>query len=69
MRHELRGSEVPGFRGSGLEEALAIVFDDVHLAFDEKVILDGVSFTLPRGRMCSGPTRAPSSSTATASIG
>jgi phospholipid/cholesterol/gamma-HCH transport system ATP-binding protein len=51
MRHELRGSEVPGFRGSGLEEALAIVFDDVHLAFDEKVILDGVSFTLPRGRM------------------
>ncbi len=29
----------------------AIVFDDVFLAFDDKVILDGVSFTLPRGQM------------------
>jgi phospholipid/cholesterol/gamma-HCH transport system ATP-binding protein len=29
----------------------AIVFEDVHLAFDDKVILDGVSFTLARGRM------------------
>jgi phospholipid/cholesterol/gamma-HCH transport system ATP-binding protein len=26
-----------------------IVFDDVHLAFDEKVVLDGISFRLPRG--------------------
>jgi phospholipid/cholesterol/gamma-HCH transport system ATP-binding protein len=29
----------------------AIVFDDVYLAFDDKVILDGVSFTLPRAEM------------------
>jgi phospholipid/cholesterol/gamma-HCH transport system ATP-binding protein len=29
----------------------AIVFEDVSLAFDDKVILDGVSFTLPRGEM------------------
>src|SRR5689334_7046290 len=29
----------------------AIVFDNVSLAFDEKVILDGVSFTLGRGHM------------------
>jgi phospholipid/cholesterol/gamma-HCH transport system ATP-binding protein len=27
-----------------------IVFDDVHLAFDSKVVLDGVSFELSRGR-------------------
>jgi phospholipid/cholesterol/gamma-HCH transport system ATP-binding protein len=26
-----------------------VVFEDVHLAFDEKVILDGVSFTVRRG--------------------
>ena len=37
-----------------LEEALAhggpiVVFDDVHLAFDEKVILRGISFTLKTG--------------------
>ena len=37
-----------------LEEALAhggpiVVFDDVTLAFDEKVILDGISFTLRTG--------------------
>ena len=37
-----------------LDEALAhggpiIVFDDVHLAFDEKVILKGISFTLKTG--------------------
>src|ERR671912_363344 len=29
----------------------AIVFDNVFLAFDDKVILDGVSFTLPRAEM------------------
>jgi phospholipid/cholesterol/gamma-HCH transport system ATP-binding protein len=29
----------------------AIAFEDVSLAFDDKVILDGVSFTLPRGEM------------------
>jgi phospholipid/cholesterol/gamma-HCH transport system ATP-binding protein len=37
-----------------LNEALGpggpiVVFDDVHLAFDEKVILDGISFTLKTG--------------------
>jgi phospholipid/cholesterol/gamma-HCH transport system ATP-binding protein len=32
-------------------EASAIVFDGVSLAFDDKVILDGVSFSLPAGRM------------------
>jgi phospholipid/cholesterol/gamma-HCH transport system ATP-binding protein len=31
--------------------ASAIVFEDVSLAFDDKVILDGVSFSLPEGRM------------------
>src|SRR5215471_11745584 len=38
-----------------LEEALGpgspiVVFDNVHLAFDEKVILRGVSFTLIKGQ-------------------
>ena len=32
-------------------DAPAIVFDDVSLAFDDKVILDRVSFTLPKGEM------------------
>ncbi len=27
----------------------AIIFDDVHLAFEENLVLDGVSFELPRG--------------------
>jgi phospholipid/cholesterol/gamma-HCH transport system ATP-binding protein len=41
-------------RSALLEEALAhggpiVVFDDVTLAFDEKVILDGISFTLRTG--------------------
>jgi phospholipid/cholesterol/gamma-HCH transport system ATP-binding protein len=44
----------PAQRPALLEEALAhggpiIVFDDVHLAFDEKVILKGISFTLQTG--------------------
>jgi phospholipid/cholesterol/gamma-HCH transport system ATP-binding protein len=30
-------------------EAPVIVFEDVHLAFDDKVVLDGVSFSLFRG--------------------
>jgi phospholipid/cholesterol/gamma-HCH transport system ATP-binding protein len=33
------------------DEAPVIVFDDVHLAFDDNVILDGVSFTLMPGRL------------------
>jgi phospholipid/cholesterol/gamma-HCH transport system ATP-binding protein len=61
----MRSSERPIANGGGArysveeapvtkEEALAfggpiIVFDDVHLAFDEKVILRGVSFTLQTG--------------------
>src|SRR5580704_3612742 len=32
-------------------DAPAVVFEAVSLAFDDKVILDQVSFTLPRGRM------------------
>ncbi len=32
-------------------DAAAIAFDDVSLAFDDKVILDRVSFTLPVGKM------------------
>jgi phospholipid/cholesterol/gamma-HCH transport system ATP-binding protein len=36
--------------GERVTEA-AIEFQDVHLAFDDKVILDGVSFAVPRGRM------------------
>ena len=44
----------PASRPELLDEALGpggpiIVFDDVHLAFDEKVILDDVSFTLKTG--------------------
>ena len=44
----------PEPRPALLDEALAhggpiIVFDDVHLAFDEKVILRGVSFTVQTG--------------------
>ena len=44
----------PEPRSALLDEALAhggpiIVFDDVHLAFDEKVILRGVSFTVQTG--------------------
>jgi phospholipid/cholesterol/gamma-HCH transport system ATP-binding protein len=34
-----------------MESAAAIVFDHVSLAFDDKVILTDVSFTLPKGRM------------------
>lgn len=34
-----------------MESEPAIVFDNVSLAFDDKVVLDGVSFTLPRGQM------------------
>lgn len=46
--------EHPAPRSPLLDEALAhggpiIVFDDVHLAFDEKVILRGVSFTVQTG--------------------
>src|SRR5688572_28067707 len=33
------------------EETPMVVFDDVSLAFDEKVILNGVSFTLRPGQM------------------
>jgi phospholipid/cholesterol/gamma-HCH transport system ATP-binding protein len=33
------------------DQPAAIVFDDVSLAFDDKVILDGVSFSLPAGHM------------------
>lgn len=33
---------------TAIDEAV-IVFEDVHLAFDDKVILDGVSFTVRRG--------------------
>src|ERR1051326_3776969 len=32
-------------------DSAAVVFDNVSLAFDDKVILDGVSFELPAGRM------------------
>jgi phospholipid/cholesterol/gamma-HCH transport system ATP-binding protein len=32
-----------------VESETVVVFDDVHLAFDETVILNGVSFTLDRG--------------------
>jgi len=44
----------PVARPELLSEALGpggpiIVFDDVHLSFDEKVILDGISFTLKTG--------------------
>jgi len=47
-----RAQPVP--RPELLDEALGpggpiVVFDDVHLAFDEKVILDGISFTLKTG--------------------
>ena len=47
-----RAQPVP--RSPLLDEALGpggpiVVFDDVHLAFDEKVILDGISFTLKTG--------------------
>ena len=46
--------KLPKLRPPLLDEALAhggpiIVFDDVHLAFDEKVILKNVSFTLRTG--------------------
>ena len=45
---------LPASRPELLNEALGpggpiIVFDDVHLSFDEKVILNGVSFTLKTG--------------------
>jgi phospholipid/cholesterol/gamma-HCH transport system ATP-binding protein len=45
---------LPASRPELLNEALGpggpiIVFDDVHLSFDEKIILNGVSFTLKTG--------------------
>jgi phospholipid/cholesterol/gamma-HCH transport system ATP-binding protein len=38
-------------RSPSADATAAIAFEDVYLAFDDKVILDGVSFTLPRGEM------------------
>ncbi len=38
----------PGARGDDRHKA--IIFDNVGLAFDENVVLDGVSFELPRGQ-------------------
>ena len=40
-----------GRQTTSMADTPAIVFEDVHLAFDDKVILDEVSFTLARGRM------------------
>jgi len=42
------GSEQVGAAVAERDDAV-VVFDNVHLAFDEKVILNGVSFTLDRG--------------------
>ena len=46
--------EVHAQKGTAVVPAMdraAIVFQDVTLAFDDKVILDRVSFTLPRGQL------------------
>jgi phospholipid/cholesterol/gamma-HCH transport system ATP-binding protein len=34
-----------------VEDAPAVVFEGVSLAFDDQVVLDGVSFVVPKGRM------------------
>jgi len=36
---------------SETDDAPAVVFDNVSLAFDDHVVLDGVSFTVPKGSM------------------
>lgn len=41
-------AETPSLRSPGHEKDV-IVFDDVHIAFDEHVVLNGISFRLPRG--------------------
>ena len=39
------------------QDTPAVVFDEVSLAFDDQVVLDKVSFIVPKGRMttCSAP--------------
>lgn len=48
-----RGLHLPRVSPAGTSAAAdgdaVVVFDNVHLAFDDKVVLDGVSFTLGRG--------------------
>ena len=41
-------SENPGGR-NGTPSGYALEFDNVSIAFDEKVVLDGISFQLPHG--------------------
>ena len=42
-----------------MSAAPVVVFDDVSFAFDEQVVLEHVSFSVPKGRAVSHPTDWP----------